>query len=151
MLVSLVSAHLDAGQDISKDGYTMDFGWAPEKIIANQQTSFVINFVNETTNFPANITSVWTRISLGDNVLFAGEFYPENASVPFEYTFPRDGNYTIDARFENKGEVIEEGSVSFQVSAHILDYNRIIELILAGIIIAFSIALIRKSKRGKRI
>ena len=104
---NFVLAHLDSGKDIIKNGYIIDFGFSPTHAVSLTPENFAVNLVNETSEKLVDVTSIWTRISLSDEVVFSGEFFPKNASLPFTFTFPSGGNYSIDFQFRNNGEVVE--------------------------------------------
>lgn len=105
---TFVLAHLDSGRDITKNGHIIDFGFAPSEVVSLSPTNFAINLVNSTTEEPINLTSIWVRISSPKEIVFSGEFFPKNASLPFTYTFPTGGNYSLDFQFKNKEMVVEK-------------------------------------------
>ena len=138
-----VLAHLESGEDITKDGYIIDFGFSPKIVQENQPSNFVINIVNSTNEQPINITSTWIRISLKDKIAFAGEFFSKQGGVSFTYTFPKTGNYTIDTKFYQNDLVIEEQAFSIKVENQTNYY-----FIIAGII--FIVVLFFIAKRTKK-
>ena len=101
-------AHLDAGEDISKNGYIIDLGYTPATIHTDEPANFVINFVNETTKERVNITSVWMRVLFKGEIIFAGELSPNNGGLVFTDTFHESGEYTLDLNFKAGDEVIEQ-------------------------------------------
>ena len=134
-----VFAHLDSGKDVTKDGYIIDFGYTPAQPVSLTPTNLDVNLVNETTQKPVEVTSIWARISSEKEVVFSGEFYPKNASLPFTFTFPSGGNYSIDFQFRNNGEVIE--SQTFYLNVKDANSIDIIYYVIGLILLFFLIFL----------
>lgn len=143
LTLSFSSSHLENGKDITKDGYIIDLGFSPKIIQKDKSANFAINLVNSTTEQSIDIDSTWVRISLSDNVVFAGEFVPKKGSVAFTYTFPKSGNYTIDIKFYNGEYLVEEQDFSVSV-----EKNRNYGYIAIGIIfITILFFVIRRLKK----
>lgn len=138
-------AHLDAGEDKIVDGYLIDFGYSPETPKSTDNIDFVFNLVNGTTKDPINPTSVWIRISDKDNIVFTGTFHPEFENVAFSYTFPREGDYEILARFNENSNVIAESNFNISILRGRKNLNNVLPLFLLAIIIIL-VFYIRKSK-----
>ena len=100
-----VSSHLESGEDVRKNGYVIDFGYSPAEIISGNPSNFVFNLINETTEVFVNFTSLWVRISSEDEIIFAGDFFPKDSSVPFVFVFPDSGGYSIETEFYN-GQIL---------------------------------------------
>lgn len=97
------NAHMAAGQDIAVDGYILDFGYDPAIPQAGSQTTLAFNFADSETQTPLVPESVWLRISLGEELVFAGVLAPQNGNVTLTYTFPNAGDYSIDASYRYQG------------------------------------------------
>ncbi len=95
ILTSHVSAHLDSGFDKTSGPYTFDIGWTPSAPNAGQSVLMAINVVNAGTEQAANVSSVWVRLDLKDDVKFAGTMTMEKGSTSFSYFFPKAGIRTI--------------------------------------------------------
>jgi len=140
-----VQAHLDAGQDISKSGYIIDFGYTPSEISEGTSVNFALNLVNGTTEKPVEMDSVFTRISLGEKTVFAGEIFPKNGSTSFSYTFQKSGSYNLYFEFRNARQVLEQHS--FVVDAKSSSRNKIyIYVIFSLVALMVFIGLKKKRK-----
>lgn len=115
VVMGFSSAHLGAGEDLKKDGYIIDFGYSPKAIKSGYPVNFAINLVNETTKKPVEITSIWTRISKNEEILFAGEIAAEDSSVVFSYVPAYSGNYVFDFEFRQGNKVLEKQNFDLDI------------------------------------
>jgi len=95
VLVSFASAHLDNGFDQPAGPYLVDVGWTPAAPNAGESVLIAINVLDAATNQPANVSSVWVRLDLKDQVSFAGTFALNKGSTSFTYVFPKAGVWTV--------------------------------------------------------
>jgi hypothetical protein len=99
-------AHLAAGEDVEIDGYAIDMGYDPERIIAGEPFTLLLSISNSTTEEQLNPRKVWVRIAENDEeeeIVFAGTFLPEARSVSTVMSLPESGAYVLDARFYGDG------------------------------------------------
>jgi hypothetical protein len=144
ILVSTVSAHLDAGQDVVVNGYLIDFGYDPASPIIDGRTVMLFNLLNASTNESIYPDHVWVRISKGDNIMFSGQFRPAVGSTTFTYTFSEPGKYDIDATFYGNETVLVQKTLNIDIrgtsairGTYAFAYYGIIILLLIIIIILF--------------
>jgi len=143
MLISssqFAAAHLAGGDDITVDGYVVDFGYDPAEPSDADRTIIAINLLNATTNELIVPDSVWVRISNPEDITFAGTFFPESQHVSFTYKFPHGGDYDILIRFNQDNEVFLETDFTLTVEAA---KNKLSQefFLLAGLAIIFAIAV----------
>ncbi|PIQ77188.1 hypothetical protein COV82_05880 [Candidatus Peregrinibacteria bacterium CG11_big_fil_rev_8_21_14_0_20_46_8] len=152
--IQVAAAHLVGGQDIATDDgtYIIDFGYDPATPEAGGQTSLALGITERITSEPVPLTSIWTRITLEEEVLFAGHLAPQNNQALFTYVFPHDGDYDITARFATQGG--EETTQNFRLNIEApTNPNRVPRaslLIVAGFILVAFIAIARKITAAQR-
>jgi len=148
-----VSAHLDAGLDDVVNGYSIDLGYSPSNLTTSESAILNFNILNDSTQKLVNVSSIWIRISESNKSVFAGAFQPNDGNINFLYTFPKQGNYTLVAKFYNGTNVIAEKSYSLKVTesqAKVNIWNNpkyttiVLLLILAIILILCSVRYVRK-------
>jgi len=115
LFIGLASSHLDGGSDVSVNGYLIDFGYTPDKPMANERTIILFNLLNASTNESIYPDRVWIRISENDTILFSGQFSPVAGSTTFTYTFSKPGDYSIDATFYNNQTVLVQKTLNLAV------------------------------------
>ncbi|MEW6722920.1 MAG: hypothetical protein AB1324_06685 [Candidatus Micrarchaeota archaeon] len=103
-LLALASAHLEGGTDFESGPYILDLGWEPGELRAGEPAFFAVNVVDNDTEEPSNLSSVWVRFSKGEAVAFAGTFALERGSTSFTYEFPEGGDWDMDVRFGDRSE-----------------------------------------------
>lgn len=108
-------AHLEAGEDHSKNGYGIDFGFAPAHLKAGERANFLFELSDEETGEAAAFSSAWIRISDEKNIVFSGTVLQENGTVSFSYAFPRAGQHSIEVRFRDGENTLVEDSFSVLV------------------------------------
>lgn len=145
-LISLVSSHLENGEDKTINGYIADFGYSPEHLTTKETSFFSLNLVNETTQDAIDITSTWVRISKGDEIFFSGEFEGKDGNSNFNYKFDKGGNYQIDVRFINEDKTLVETNYDIKVNGGLNCYWTM--FIVLGIL-AITLILIKKRKHKK--
>lgn len=102
----------------NKDGYLIDIGY-DEFIAADESIRFDFSV------YPENIeaveiegelfTDVWVTITQDKKAYFAGGIdKPVFGTTGFTYAFPKEGTYTLSARFQKDGESIV--ATEFQVT-----------------------------------
>lgn len=104
LLFSSVTAHLAAGEDITKNDYIIDFGFSPEELTTNKISFINVNLVNQTTKEDIIYSSAWVKISDNTSSVFTGVFHAKSGNINFQYLFPKKGNYTINIEFRNNKE-----------------------------------------------
>lgn len=109
-----VSAHLAGGDDVTKDGLILDFGYDPSPPVAGAPSTFAFNLADAGTDTAVAPDSVWVRFVKDGSAAFAGTFLPKDGSVAFTAVLPDPGTYAITARYSYKGREIEG---SFSVTA----------------------------------
>jgi len=145
---AFVLAHLDYGQDIIKNGHIIDFGFVPQEVVSLSPTNFVINLINSTTEEPINLTSILVRISSSKEIIFSGELFPKNASLPFTFTFPKGENYSLDFHFKNNQKIIEKQTFYIQVK----DVNSVDTLYyIIGLIVLFLLLFLKSFYLRKKL
>ncbi|MBS3084617.1 hypothetical protein J4411_01770 [Candidatus Pacearchaeota archaeon] len=140
-------AHLDAGEDVHKDGYIIDFGYSPSQISDGKPSNIVFNLVNETTEERINLTFIWVRISSEKEVVFAGEFYPEKGSTPFTFTFPHGGKYAIDIKFYEAENLLTENSFYLNIKNFKFSVNYLYLIIVLLVVSTLYLMLGRNKKK----
>lgn len=114
LILSLpVCAHLDSGEDRTVGEYIVDFGYSPEKPVADESAAFAINIANKTSE-EAIEADTWVRISSPGKVLFAGTL----ADNSFSFVFPEGGQYEITARFSKGGVDLAQASFDIDVEGN---------------------------------
>ena len=103
----------------NKDGYKVDIGH-DKFITAEESTRF------DFTLYPLDIshvegevfTDVWVTIIQDKKIFFAGGVHkPVFGTTGFTYVFPKEGTYTISARFQKEGATIVKTEFPFTVLA----------------------------------
>ncbi len=92
----------------SKDGYKIDIGH-DEFIAADESVRFDFALFSE--NLPSVegdiFTDVWVTFTQDKKIFFAGGVHkPEFGTTGFTYVFPKEGTYTVSARFQKDGETV---------------------------------------------
>lgn len=115
ILSSFSNAHLEAGSDDVVNGYLIDFGHSPKNPGTVNSTFINFNILENSTQLPVNVTGAWIRISDKENVIFAATLKPAEGNAGMLFTFPREGDYEIAARFYIGPEVIAENKYDIEV------------------------------------
>lgn len=134
-IAALATAHLEAGEDIEKNGVLFDFGWHPAHPVAGASTVFAFNAVNSTTTVPMDYAEVWIRLEKDGVNRFSGKLQLQNGSASFSYVFPESGEWVLRAQAggvdaEAKVEIEGKESSSF-------DWTSALALV-AGVAIGFA-------------
>lgn len=150
LIIPSVAAHLAAGEDKEVGEVIVDLGWEPSTLNKERNIAFAVNLVDKETEASVTFEKVWIRIADEEQVLFAGNFIPdEEESVAFIYVFPEKGNYILTTRFSEGEEIIAETKFELEVIGS-LDrwklYSTALIIVLGIIIINF----IRQKKKKKR-
>jgi hypothetical protein len=106
---SLVSSHgTGVSYEETKDGFKIDIGH-DEFIAAEESTRFDFAL------YPENLdtiegevfTDVWVTFTKDKKIFFAGGINkPVFGTTGFTYVFPKEGVYTVSARFQKYGETV---------------------------------------------
>jgi hypothetical protein len=89
--------------EVEADGYFIDIGYTAD-LTAGEPVRFDLSIFKEKGGMPLVFSDAWIRVS-GKTLLFAGPIaYGEFGKPGFTYVFPREGEYKISARFEDKGK-----------------------------------------------
>ncbi len=113
-------AHLAEGIDLHNGDYTIDIGYDPAVIKAQEPIFFLFGLGDN--NKSAEIvqtTSAWVRIRNGNQSVFAATLYPEpTGTYTLVTTFPDQGNYELTVRFKTKEGVVENTTMISVVAQH---------------------------------
>ena len=101
----------------NKDGYKIDIGH-DEFIAAGESTRF--DFAVYPVDFASAkgdvFSDVWVTVIQDKKIFFAGGIHkPVFGTTGFTYVFPKDGTYTISARFQKDGETVVKTEFPFTV------------------------------------
>ncbi len=107
LLIPASTAHLAGGEDVTKQGYTIDLGYEPETLRAGGKASFKLSLVNASSNEPVSYESAWIRITRGEEIIFSGTLSPTMSSVTFSTTLHESGDYNVTTRFQNENTLTE--------------------------------------------
>ncbi|HSD12340.1 MAG TPA: hypothetical protein VLC10_02165, partial [Patescibacteria group bacterium] len=88
LLPFAASAHLAGGDDVTKDGYILDFGYDPAPPAAGAPSTFAFNLADAATDAAVAPDSVWVRFVKDGSAVIAGTFQPKNGSVAFTAVLP---------------------------------------------------------------
>ena len=117
---SFVGAHGE-GQTfiIDIDGYQIDIDLDTQSPKSNQTIRFNFDIIDlEDKNLSTDFDYVWVRIQSGQKVVFAGGIgRPLFGPVGLTIVLPQSGAYILSVRFQNEGEKVVEGDVSFDIGA----------------------------------
>ena len=109
--VSQVSAHGSSfSYEENKDGYLIDIGY-DEFIAEGESVRFdFIVYPEDITAIEGEVfTDVWVTITQDNKIFFAGGIEkPVFGATGFTYVFPKEGEYTLSARFQNEGDSVVE-------------------------------------------
>jgi len=147
VLIPIVLAHLDVGEDKEIGDYVVDFGYSPENPKTTDNVAIALTLF-DTNQEVIEPESVWVRISSSKEVVFAGTLKPENGNVAFTYKFPYADKYDITARFNDSKETIVKTNFNIQIEGKIsnLEIYFLIFTIIALIIIIFVIIKLKSLK-----
>lgn len=99
---------------LEKDGYKIDVGYSPEILYVNSPASF--DFRISKGEEKIEFTDVWVRVSQGPKTFFASGIYNQNlGGSTLIYTFPQEGEYVLNVRYQKNGENIVEGEFPITV------------------------------------
>jgi len=101
VMSSLVSAHLDSGFEQTAGPYLIDVGWTPAAPNAGESVLIAINVLDAATKRPVNLSSVWIRLDLKDQVNFAGTLALKKGSASLTYVFPKAGVWAVTIQADN--------------------------------------------------
>ncbi len=99
------------------DGYKVDVGYDPVNFVAGQSQRLDFNAYDVKVNIPVDFSDVWVRVSQGEQTVFASGIHkPEFGATGMMFIFPKEGNYTLSARFENSEKTFVEASFPLTVA-----------------------------------
>ena len=114
-------AHGD-GASFEKEigGYLVDIGYSAPEPEAGEAVSFEFGLKNNSKEDMGNdvpFDDVWVKIaSEEETIVFASGIYNSKFGGPrLNYVFPKEGTYTISARFESDSGALTEASFSLVV------------------------------------
>lgn len=106
---SLVSSHgTGVSYEETKDGFKIDIGH-DEFISAEESTRFDFALFPENPDSTEGevFTDVWVTFTKDKKIFFAGGINkPVFGTTGFTYVFPKEGIYTVSARFQKDGETL---------------------------------------------
>ena len=146
-MVSSVSAHLDAGEDKVIDAFIVDFGYSPSEPEALKPVTLAFNLVEKDSEDPIDVEKVWIRISSEEDVVFTGNFQPDNGNVALTYTFAEKGGYEITAKFIEGEETLLETDFKVNVDKNKKAFQRKINGSIGAIIVGFLIGMFYFKKK----
>lgn len=114
LLPASASAHLAGGNDVTEDGYILDFGYDPAPPVAGEPVTFALNLADAKSMSAVPAIGIWVRIIKDGKAVFAGTFKPDNGNATFTAVLPDEGRYDVTARFILKDKTIEN---AFAVTA----------------------------------
>jgi hypothetical protein len=132
-----VGAHLDAGEDVVVDGYLLDFGYTPSKLVEGEKVILAFNLVDPETEDVLDYESLWVRIS-NEEVVFSGTFHVEENHVGFSYIFAESGEYKVTARFNGYDGVLAENDFYVEVGKE-EEINFVLWIIVVGVLFVGSL------------
>jgi hypothetical protein len=138
LVIPLSFAHLAAGQDIEVDGYLVDMGQDPESITVGEPFTLMLGISNASTGEQLNPRKVWVRIMKDGTIAFAGTFSPEARSMSVVMSFPKEGVYTMDARFFGDGPKAW-AAVEFPLTVQV---KKASGMVMAWIVVGLGIAVL---------
>ena len=133
----LAHAHLDSGEDIIDNGHIIDMGHSPKRVIVGDAVNFALNIVDESTESPLNVSSVWVRISYGKDVMFSGALDSQRGSSTFSFIFPRAGEYALDTRFMDGDDVVDMHTFNIHVHDMFSRYLLYILIIMSVFVVFY--------------
>jgi len=143
-----VQAHgQGATVEIQKDGFLIDIGHAPEKLVVGSQTRFDFLLYTSDTNEPIEFSDVWARIEKEGQLKLAGGIAdPFYGTAGLSFNFSEAGDYTLYVRYQNGRDSLVEATIDLTVSAVAETlaekYSWLILPIVAGIFIGILMTII---------
>ena len=130
----------------NRDGYKIDIGH-DEFIAAEESTRFDFTlFPEDISNVEgAPFTDVWVTFTKDKKIFFAGGVHkPEFGITGFTYVFPKEGTYTVSARFQKDGETVVKTEFPLTVIAPlevVKPKPNILAAVGAGVGLLFGVAV----------
>ncbi len=115
LTLPLAQGHLASGEDITKNGYIIDFGYEPENPRAGDQVKINVNLVNATTEKAIVLDNVWMRTSKNNTITDTGNYNPNVNNVITTQTFAEPGTYEITIRFEKNQTTLVEHDFQLKI------------------------------------
>jgi hypothetical protein len=115
LLLSVASANLDAGEDVEVGDYVIDFRYSPEELQEGENALFVIELQDKETLEGVEATDMFVQLSKGNDLFFAGVLDVNDGPVDFSVLLYEGGEYDLEVRFENEGEMLVEHTFYFDV------------------------------------
>ena len=109
-------AHLAAGEDKAVGTHLVDFGYDPVEPKAGEKVVLALNLADSASKEPIAPDHVWVRITLADEIIFAGTFSPKKENVTFIQTFPRAGQYTVTAQFFDETHLVAAADLPIAIA-----------------------------------
>lgn len=101
------SAHLAGGDDITKDGYILDFGYDPAPPVAGAPVTFAFNLADAASLRAVAADEIWVRIIKDGTAVFAGSLKPKDGNATLTTVLPDEGRHDVTVRFTRKGKTVE--------------------------------------------
>lgn len=117
-----VSAHTNgASLEQVVGNIVIDIGHSPSDIIANTPVPFDFGLYRTDTGEEVLYESIWVRIYQGRDVLYAGGLHRSAiGATTMLYQFPREGTYTLSARFQDDSSALAEATFTIPVSEEVV-------------------------------
>ncbi|HIJ11131.1 TPA: hypothetical protein HA278_03685 [Candidatus Woesearchaeota archaeon] len=144
LLIPIANAHLDAGEDVVKEEYILDFGYSPERLMVGEESHLAVSLFDDAREI-VEFDHAWVRISNEDTIFFSSTLYPVIGNAALTYSFPHAGDYDITVRFtKNDTELVQHTFV-----VHVEREHKWSLLIIAALLFLFAIMVkIKKKKRN---
>lgn len=101
----------------TEDGYVVDFGYEEDTLRENTQTrlSFEL-YDNEATTTLSSFTEVWLVVKGPSGTVFSGGIdRPEFGETSISFTFPEEGEYDVQLRYQEESQILAKGNFSITV------------------------------------
>lgn len=159
LFVNQVSAH-PTGYSFNKvvGARLIDIGYENDPFVANETSSFSFLLSDNKTGDPIEFSDVWVRIERGTQTVFATGIYSSDLASPtLLYTFPTEGEYKLNVRYEKEDESLAETVMPIKVVKEEKPLNPVqiaipIAALVVGLGMGFGVASFknRSAKQGKK-
>lgn len=125
--VPFASAHLDAGDDVQVEDYTLDMGYSPSAPIAGEKVTLSFVLEDEDVIRPDH---VWLRIS-NEKTLFSGKLRPDATNTTLiTYVFAEPGDYELLVSFREESSELARNSFHLQIGKRTTYLPLVVALVL---------------------
>jgi hypothetical protein len=110
-------AHLDTGEDVSKDAYIIDLGYSPEDLHTYEESHIALRLL-DTERREISFDHAWIRITRGNDIFLSTNIYPVLGNAAVTYLFPSSGEYDLTVRFMKNDVALVEHTFTLHVESH---------------------------------